>query len=113
MFCPQCKSEYVEGITECTECQIPLVEELPPEPIPEYDELRVVKTYVTRPDAELGKSVLAANGIEATIASDDAGTTGPGLAFTRGVRLVVHQDDIQKAEQVFKDLELSSPEEEE
>src|SRR5918996_2539032 len=28
MYCPQCKSEYREGITACAECQSPLVESL-------------------------------------------------------------------------------------
>lgn len=30
-WCPQCKSEYVEGITTCAECGVELVEELPKE----------------------------------------------------------------------------------
>lgn len=25
MYCPRCKKEYVEGITECEECKMPLV----------------------------------------------------------------------------------------
>ncbi len=29
MFCPQCKAEYREGITECADCQVPLVSSLP------------------------------------------------------------------------------------
>jgi hypothetical protein len=107
MFCPQCKSEYVEGITECAECQVALVEELPPEPVPEYEDLRVVRTYSADHDAELGKSILEANGIDAVIASDEAGGTIPGLALTRGVRLLVDADLLEKAETVFKDLETS------
>ena len=109
MFCPQCRSEYVEGITECAECQVSLVEELPLEEIPEYDELVVIRTYVTDDEIELAKSLLAANGIEAMIASD----TAAGLAFAGGARLLVHKDDMEKAETVFNDLESSPPEEEE
>lgn len=30
-WCPVCRNEYREGITECADCHVPLVEELPPE----------------------------------------------------------------------------------
>ncbi len=32
MFCPQCKAEYRQGITECADCQVPLVSSLPKAP---------------------------------------------------------------------------------
>ena len=32
MFCPKCQREYREGSYVCTECNIALVAELPPEP---------------------------------------------------------------------------------
>ncbi len=32
MFCPQCSSAYSEGVAECPDCGVELVEELPPKP---------------------------------------------------------------------------------
>lgn len=32
MYCPVCRSEFLEGFTECNECKVPLVDVLPPEP---------------------------------------------------------------------------------
>lgn len=31
MFCPECKLEYREGHERCADCNVPLVESLPPE----------------------------------------------------------------------------------
>ncbi len=32
MYCPKCRAEYVPGCTRCSDCMVPLVEQLPPEP---------------------------------------------------------------------------------
>ena len=35
-WCPKCKCEYKEGITECADCKVPLVDEFPvDEPVEE------------------------------------------------------------------------------
>lgn len=38
MYCPQCRVEYREGFTECSDCHIPLLAgKLPPEPAGPFD----------------------------------------------------------------------------
>jgi hypothetical protein len=49
MFCPQCKAEYRDGFSRCTDCDIDLVAKLPidppePEPIAADEHLRIVYT---------------------------------------------------------------------
>ena len=36
MWCPKCKTEYIDGITKCADCGVDLVEELP---ATSYDDL--------------------------------------------------------------------------
>lgn len=44
MFCPKCKDEFIKGIEACPDCEVPLVDVLPPEikPEPTYVELVTV-----------------------------------------------------------------------
>jgi len=63
MFCPKCKSEFEPGYTECAECEAALVDELPSEAGPEYQEL---VTVLVAPDENVlmvAKSRLEAEGI--------------------------------------------------
>lgn len=43
-WCPKCRKEYPEGVTECADCNEPLVEALPDEP----DTARREKRRLTR-----------------------------------------------------------------
>ena len=57
-----------------------------------------VKSCNTRLEAELDKSLLDSHGIESMISADDAGGMRPDLLWAAGgVRLLVKQEDAQKA----------------
>ena len=66
------------------------------------DALVVVHTYAYRHEAELGKSILEANSVQAVISADDLGGLQPMLgAGTGGVRLLVRRSDERKAKKVL------------
>jgi hypothetical protein len=59
----------------------------------------VIATYATRPDAEVAKSALSGSGIQAYIEGDDAGGMYPFM--TEGIRLFVKKTDVQKAKKIL------------
>lgn len=56
MDCPECRAEYRDGFTECSDCRVPLVAKLPAEPAsePSPDPLLDLEPYSgpPTPDAE-------------------------------------------------------------
>ena len=61
------------------------------------DDLVVAQTYSYRAEAELARSALEANGIEAMVEADDCGGQRPLLGANLGVRLLVRRADERKA----------------
>jgi hypothetical protein len=57
MFCPNCRTEYNEGITVCADCGAQLVDTLPPDP-PESAEFVTVLTTGDLSTVALAKSIL-------------------------------------------------------
>ena len=103
MFCPRCKAEYRRGFTRCSDCDVELVDQLPPDPplnVEPQAELVVVRTYLNGLDAGLGKSVLEAAGIESVIRSDDSGRLSPAV-LRRGVELLVRSEDADDADKIL------------
>ena len=103
MFCPQCRAEYRPGFHRCSDCDMELVDQLPPDAPPgesnsEIDEeLVVLRTYPTVIDAELAKSALESVGIDSLVRSDNEGGQSPALSFGRGVELLVNPNDAEAA----------------
>ena len=64
-------------------------------------ELVAVRTFPTRIDAELARSALEAAEIEAMVSADDAGGIQIGLWLSRGVRLLVRAEDVNRAEAIL------------
>jgi hypothetical protein len=63
-------------------------------------ELVVVRTFLSRIEADLAKSALEAAGIDALVQADDAGGTRPGL-WMGGIAILVRADDRDAALEVL------------
>ena len=68
-------------------------------------QLVCVRTYLNRPEAEILKSSLEANGIATMLSADDAGGMRPELTMSRGVKVWVHEEDKERAEELLQEME--------
>ncbi len=69
-YCPNCRTEYREGFTTCSDCDVPLVHELAPEvPCPDGE---MVPIFVARDsmEAEIVKGILESVGIGCYVTPD-------------------------------------------
>jgi putative signal transducing protein len=66
------------------------------------DDLVVVHTFNSRPEADLAKSALDAAGIESMVLGDDAGGTQPGFWESEGVKVLVNRENEAAAREVLE-----------
>lgn len=82
---------------------------MPTTPMSE-SKLVVIETFFNRLDAELAGSVLTAAGIDAVVSPDDAGGAYAGVT-TFAVRLLVREEDAERAKTVLAETAELDPEE--
>lgn len=70
-------------------------------------ELQAVASYAQRFEADLAVSRLSAAGIEAIISGPDAG--GSLMAVSGGIRVLVHQADLEDARALLRSESESDP----
>ena len=104
MFCPQCRAEYREGFHKCSDCNINLVRELPPEEEPEFIDYREVLGTYNPADVALIKSLLDAEKVTYFFKGEHFMYVRP---LVDPVRLMVKEDEVSYAKDVLKDLKLS------
>ena len=107
-FCPQCRTEYVEGTTNCADCGVPLIPVLPPERETQPDLRDLVEVWRTQGElnAQLTRSLLEANGISSMVTGESLrlthGFTVDGLAL---VHILVRPDDAGRACEIIASTE--------
>lgn len=100
MFCPNCRTEYVEGITSCADCGVPLVETLPPEPA----EIAEVWTGTEELLYNFLANGLAQAGIEYHSRTDQSTYLfGRASGFGPPYSLWVHRDQASRARELIQE----------
>ncbi len=112
MFCPQCRAEFRDGFDRCNECDLPLVESLPP--IPEVGDEPLEAVFTTRDASFLPvlRSLLDARDIpyvsqgEESMSMLPLGTAG-GIFGRTGIaaRLLVPASRAEEARALLADTE--------
>ena len=114
MFCPKCGAEYRKGFSKCSDCDIPLVDQLPTDRpvISDHPELVVLRAFPTVIEADLARTALDSIGIDSIIRSDNEGGQSPGLAFSQGVELLIRAEDVEAANDMLgiEGFDKGSPE---
>src|SRR5690242_240352 len=107
MFCPQCRVEYRDGFSRCTDCRVLLVPKLPPPERRESSRLPPLVTILRTGDAFLlgmAKSLLDSEGIRYLAKGETlqdlfgVGRLGFGFSPVVGpVEIQVAQNDAESA----------------
>ena len=92
MVCPNCNSDYLDGIKVCVTCHILLDKDSSPEPANGKGRLVHFITYFSRPEVESGKNLLECYGVDATVSADEI----------RGIRLWIKKEDVPKTVKIFQ-----------
>ncbi len=116
MFCPECKSEYREGFTHCTDCDVDLVHELPREKAEFVDYEEIIATH-NPGDISIIKSILDGEEVDYFFKGELFNQLEPPV---QPAILMVKKNQVETAHDLLKDLKVtflsvnpsSSPEDE-
>jgi hypothetical protein len=106
MFCPECRSEYQEGYTRCTECDVDLVRELQPDSAEADAEAEPVTVFnaINGSEASLVKSLLEGSGLEPMMFDANFSNIDPPAAIIiGGIKLTVPRREEKLALEVLKE----------
>jgi len=99
MVCPNCRGEYLSGFSRCKDCDVALVDELPPEQGPEFVDLVEVLAIADVGQILLIKSILDAEDIPYLAQGENF-----NLARNIPVRFLVPKDCLDQARDILADF---------
>ena len=112
MFCPKCRTEYIEGVKTCDDCGAILVETLPEEIRQDgLDYLKLSDVFTTNNSIEANfiKSLLGSNNIECFISNEHLVSINILMSQAVQMRVLVAAENASRAKEIitqyYKDLQ--------
>jgi len=100
-YCPSCKAEYEDWVAKCSDCDAPLVNELPPEPQEEYIKFRELLFTYSPGDIAFIKSLFDANNIRYHMQGEAFLQLRP---MAQPVGIMVDEKQYEEAKELLKDF---------
>jgi hypothetical protein len=119
MFCPDCRSEYRPGFTECASCGVRLVDSLAEDPEKGDPNLKLLTVFETSDAAliAMARSILESAQIPFIVANEAMQDyigwgrfPGPMNIATGPVQIQVAEGDAEEAERLLSELEPTEDE---
>ena len=114
-FCPKCRAEYLEEVETCPDCQVSLVQELPPEDRVDYVDLVELQRVPNEISGIMMKGILDNSGINAVLRAAKI-PWYDGIASTWSTyywgKLLVPREELERSRRILDEY-LSSLENEE
>jgi hypothetical protein len=105
MICPQCKCQYIRGVTQCADCGVALVDQLEPPAQNPGDNGRIVPVWQGKDSAECERvqEALESAGIPFTV--PDSKSQFSFLPTEPSLEIWISEDDQEKAKKIISELE--------
>ena len=103
-FCPKCRAEYVAGVERCPDCQVLLVDELPPKDEVDYVELVELERVPDEVSGVMMKGILENNDIDVVLRAAKIPWYN-GIASTWSTyywgKLLVPKDELERSRKIL------------
>ncbi len=101
MYCPKCRVEYIDGVTQCADCEMSLVKDLPEEPEADltYVDLETVFSTNDQGEIALVKAILDGENFEYLVQGEIMTQVG-----AQPVRFMVPKIHLRRVKKLLKDF---------